>query len=64
MASQKFKAKKKTARKKDEVEESRPSSDKVQSLMDSMDEILDEIDSVLEENAAEFIESFVQRNGE
>jgi ubiquitin-like protein Pup len=29
-----------------------------------MDEILDEIDSVLEENAEEFVKSYVQKGGE
>ena len=29
-----------------------------------MDEILDEIDEVLEENAEEFIKSYVQKGGE
>jgi ubiquitin-like protein Pup len=29
-----------------------------------MDEILDEIDSVLEENAEEFIKSYVQKGGQ
>ena len=29
-----------------------------------MDEILDEIDSVLEENAEEFVKSYVQRGGQ
>ena len=29
-----------------------------------MDEILDEIDSVLEENAEEFVKTYVQKGGE
>ena len=29
-----------------------------------MDEILDEIDSVLEQNAEEFVKSYVQKGGE
>ncbi len=33
-------------------------------LKEEMDEILDEIDSVLEENAEEFIKSYVQKGGE
>ncbi len=35
-----------------------------QDLKDEMDEILDEIDSVLEENAEEFVKSYVQKGGE
>jgi prokaryotic ubiquitin-like protein Pup len=33
-------------------------------LDDAVDAILDEIDDVLEENAAEFVSSFVQKGGE
>ena len=33
-------------------------------LMEEMDEILDEIDAVLEENAEEFVKSYVQKGGE
>lgn len=33
-------------------------------LTDEMDDILDEIDSVLEQNAQEFVESYVQKGGE
>ncbi len=33
-------------------------------LDDEIDSILDEIDDVLEENAAEFVSSFVQKGGE
>ncbi|MDP9296030.1 MAG: ubiquitin-like protein Pup [Actinomycetota bacterium] len=40
------------------------STEKTEKLKDDMDEILDEIDSVLEENAEEFIKSYVQKGGE
>jgi ubiquitin-like protein Pup len=40
------------------------SGEKAEKLKDDMDEILDEIDSVLEENAEEFIKSYVQKGGE
>jgi prokaryotic ubiquitin-like protein Pup len=33
-------------------------------LKEEMDDILDEIDSVLEENAEEFVKSYVQKGGE
>ena len=39
-------------------------SAKGEKLKEEMDEILDEIDSVLEENAEEFIKSYVQKGGE
>ncbi len=37
---------------------------KGEKLKEEMDEILDEIDSVLEENAEEFIKSYVQKGGQ
>jgi ubiquitin-like protein Pup len=40
------------------------SSSKAAELKDEMDDILDEIDSVLEENAEEFVKSYVQKGGE
>jgi prokaryotic ubiquitin-like protein Pup len=40
------------------------STEKAEKLKDDMDEILEEIDSVLEENAEEFIKSYVQKGGE
>ena len=33
-------------------------------LKDDMDRLVDEIDDVLEENAEEFVKSYVQRGGE
>ena len=39
-------------------------STKAAELKEEMDDILDEIDSVLEENAEEFVKSYVQRGGE
>jgi prokaryotic ubiquitin-like protein Pup len=40
------------------------SSTKANELKEEMDDILDEIDSVLEENAEEFVKSYVQKGGE
>jgi len=37
---------------------------KAAELKDEMDDILDEIDSVLEENAEEFVKSYVQKGGQ
>jgi ubiquitin-like protein Pup len=39
-------------------------SGKAAELKEEMDDILDEIDSVLEENAEEFVKSYVQKGGE
>jgi ubiquitin-like protein Pup len=40
------------------------SSSKAAELKDEMDDILEEIDSVLEENAEEFVKSYVQKGGQ
>ncbi len=40
------------------------SASRTEKLKEEMDDILDEIDSVLEENAEEFIKSYVQKGGE
>lgn len=40
------------------------SQSKATELKEEMDGILDEIDSVLEENAEEFVKSYVQKGGE
>jgi prokaryotic ubiquitin-like protein Pup len=39
-------------------------TNKGEKLKGEMDDILDEIDSVLEENAEEFVKSYVQKGGE
>jgi ubiquitin-like protein Pup len=40
------------------------SNAKAAELKEEMDDILDEIDSVLEENAEEFVKSYVQKGGQ
>jgi len=37
---------------------------RAEKLKEEMDDILDEIDQVLEENAEEFVKSYVQKGGE
>lgn len=44
--------------------EQKQASARAESLKGEMDDILDEIDEVLEENAEEFIKSYVQKGGE
>ncbi len=39
-------------------------ADKGKKLKKTMDDVLNEIDTVLEENAEEFVKSYVQRGGE
>ena len=49
------------------VEEQAPNSDvqeRHEKLNDDVDAILDEIDDVLEENAEEFVRSYIQKGGQ
>ena len=48
----------------DVVEEMPASSERGEKLKEEMDDLLDEIDSVLEDNAEEFVRSYVQKGGE
>jgi ubiquitin-like protein Pup len=47
-----------------EVTESAEVRERQDKLTDDVDAILDEIDDVLEENAEEFVRSYVQKGGE
>jgi ubiquitin-like protein Pup len=46
-----------------EVEASAPTTH-TEKLKEDIDDLLDEIDSVLEENAEEFVRSYVQKGGQ
>ena len=52
--------------KREEVvaEEVAASSERGEKLKEDIDDLLDEIDSVLEENAEEFVRSYVQKGGQ
>ena len=57
--------KKSAPQRQDEVEEvAPPSSEKGEKIKADIDDLLDEIDEVLEENAEEFVRSYVQKGGE
>ncbi len=64
MAEQQHRSTRKTT--EDEVQGDVPEVDaeRREKLDDDVDAILDEIDDVLEENAEEFVRSFVQKGGE
>jgi len=47
-----------------DVEEVPSSNKKGEELKAELDDLLDEIDEVLEENAEEFVRSYVQKGGE
>jgi ubiquitin-like protein Pup len=53
---------------KERVEETEtvaaPTSERGEKLKGELDDLLDEIDEVLEENAEEFVKSYVQKGGE
>jgi prokaryotic ubiquitin-like protein Pup len=46
------------------VEEAKPSSGSGDEIKAKLDELLDEIDEVLEENAEDFVRSYVQKGGQ
>ncbi|MGI5487507.1 ubiquitin-like protein Pup [Microtetraspora malaysiensis] len=69
MATRDTGGQKQTGRQESEVEETeaQPTSDvqeRQEKLSDDVDSILDEIDEVLEENAEEFVRSYVQKGGQ
>jgi prokaryotic ubiquitin-like protein Pup len=57
--------KKPAPRKSDEVVEEAPAtSESGEKIKAELDDLLDEIDDVLEENAEEFVKSYVQKGGQ
>ena len=64
MAERELKKRPSTTRDEEVVEEAAPTSDKGEKLKAELDDLLDEIDEVLEDNAEEFVRSYVQKGGE
>ena len=67
MAGQENVEQRKSTRREDEVEEpvaSGADAETKEALDEDVDAILDEIDGVLEENAEDFVKSFVQKGGQ
>ncbi|MCW2901519.1 MAG: ubiquitin-like protein Pup [Streptosporangiaceae bacterium] len=69
MATKDTGGQKQTTRRDEEVEEAQASTtedvqERQDKLTDDVDAILDEIDEVLEENAEEFVRSYVQKGGQ
>jgi ubiquitin-like protein Pup len=53
------------ARTEEQTEETAPAAtDKGEKLKAELDDLLDEIDEVLEENAEDFVRSYVQKGGQ
>jgi ubiquitin-like protein Pup len=48
----------------DEVDEVAAPTERGEKLKGELDELLDEIDEVLEENAEDFVKSYVQKGGQ
>ena len=48
----------------DVVEETSKDTKKREELLHEIDDLLDEIDDILEQDAAEFVKSYVQKGGE
>lgn len=64
MSEQQHRSTRKSDEDKEQVEESTDLAERKGKLDDDVDSILDEIDSVLEENAEDFVKSFVQKGGQ
>jgi len=48
----------------EETDVAAPTSERGEKLKGELDDLLDEIDEVLEENAEDFVKSYVQKGGE
>jgi prokaryotic ubiquitin-like protein Pup len=64
MAEREHKRKQTTSRTEEVVEELPASTQQGDKLKAELDDLLDEIDEVLEDNAEEFVRSYVQKGGE
>jgi len=64
MAGQQKRQKAAPARTEEVVEETPAKSERGEKLKAELDDLLDEIDDVLEENAEEFVKSYVQKGGQ
>ncbi|MBA9006041.1 MULTISPECIES: ubiquitin-like protein Pup [Thermomonospora] len=69
MATKDTGGQKQTTRRDEEVEETQAAvgedvAERHEKLSDDVDAILDEIDEVLEENAEDFVRSYVQKGGQ
>jgi ubiquitin-like protein Pup len=64
MAEREQKRKPAPAKEETVVEETPPVSEKGEKIKAELDDLLDEIDEVLEDNAEDFVRSYVQKGGE
>lgn len=64
MSEQQHKSNRKTAENDEQIDQGDVDTEHKAKLDDDVDSILDDIDDVLEENAEEFVRSFVQKGGQ
>lgn len=64
MAEREQKRKTSTARPEEEVVETPVRAESGEKLKAELDDLLDEIDDVLEQNAEDFVKSYVQKGGQ
>ena len=64
MAERELKKKPAAPQKEEVVEEAAPETERGEKLKAELDDLLDEIDEVLEENAEDFVRSYVQKGGQ
>ena len=64
MAEREQKRRQTPSRETEAVEPVAPATERGDKLKADIDDLLDEIDDVLEENAEEFVRSYVQKGGE
>lgn len=64
MAEQQHRTNRKSTEDEEQVETTEVDAERKEKLDDDVDSILGDIDDVLEENAEEFVRSFVQKGGQ
>ena len=64
MAEQQHRSTRKSTEDEEQVETTEVDTERKEKLDDDVDSILGDIDDVLEENAEEFVRSFVQKGGQ
>ena len=64
MAEREQKRKPAPAKQDEVVDDAPPVSEKGEKIKAELDDLLDEIDEVLDENAEEFVRSYVQKGGQ
>jgi len=64
MAQKRIRKQKPKSKKEEAPEEEKGASSNTSKIIDEIEDILDMIDAVLEENAQEFVDSYIQKGGQ